>query len=160
MGELPLMTPQGTFVINGAERVVVSQLAPLARHRVRGHAASERENAAQLPRHSRPRLLVRGAVRHERFALRLSRPQKTPPEIFDDDVFPRPELFGRRRQRRRQRQGQRRKNARHRRGNPQALLRNRGTHGQGSRETGRPAESRFDSGRHGRGEGARRRARL
>jgi DNA-directed RNA polymerase subunit beta len=26
MGELPLMTPQGTFVINGAERVVVSQL--------------------------------------------------------------------------------------------------------------------------------------
>ena len=26
MGELPLMTPQGSFVINGAERVVVSQL--------------------------------------------------------------------------------------------------------------------------------------
>ena len=26
MGELPLMTPKGTFVINGAERVVVSQL--------------------------------------------------------------------------------------------------------------------------------------
>ena len=26
MGESPLMTPQGTFVINGAERVVVSQL--------------------------------------------------------------------------------------------------------------------------------------
>src|SRR6201988_4334172 len=26
MGEIPLMTPQGTFVINGAERVVVSQL--------------------------------------------------------------------------------------------------------------------------------------
>src|SRR3954447_14236494 len=26
MGELPLMTPQGTFVINGAERVLVSQL--------------------------------------------------------------------------------------------------------------------------------------
>lgn len=26
MGEMPLMTPQGTFVINGAERVVVSQL--------------------------------------------------------------------------------------------------------------------------------------
>ena len=25
MGEIPLMTPQGTFVINGAERVVVSQ---------------------------------------------------------------------------------------------------------------------------------------
>src|ERR1700741_667925 len=26
MGELPLMTPQGTYVINGAERVIVSQL--------------------------------------------------------------------------------------------------------------------------------------
>src|SRR5438309_643865 len=26
MGEVPLMTPQGTFVINGAERVIVSQL--------------------------------------------------------------------------------------------------------------------------------------
>ena len=26
MGELPLMTPQGTLVINGAERVIVSQL--------------------------------------------------------------------------------------------------------------------------------------
>src|SRR2546426_2577141 len=26
MGELPMMTPQGTFVINGAERVIVSQL--------------------------------------------------------------------------------------------------------------------------------------
>ena len=32
MGEIPLMTPQGTFVINGAERVVVSQL-----HRSPGH---------------------------------------------------------------------------------------------------------------------------
>jgi DNA-directed RNA polymerase subunit beta len=26
MGEIPLMTPSGTFVVNGAERVVVSQL--------------------------------------------------------------------------------------------------------------------------------------
>ena len=26
MGDLPIMTPTGTFVINGAERVVVSQL--------------------------------------------------------------------------------------------------------------------------------------
>ena len=36
MGELPLMTPQGTFVINGAERVVVSQL-----HRSPGLAFEE-----------------------------------------------------------------------------------------------------------------------
>ena len=33
-------------------------VAPVAGHRVRGHAASERENAAQLPRHSRPRFVV------------------------------------------------------------------------------------------------------
>ena len=26
MGDFPLMTPQGTFIINGAERVIVSQL--------------------------------------------------------------------------------------------------------------------------------------
>ena len=26
MGEMPLMTPSGSFVINGAERVIVSQL--------------------------------------------------------------------------------------------------------------------------------------
>ena len=26
MGDIPMMTPQGTFVINGAERVIVSQL--------------------------------------------------------------------------------------------------------------------------------------
>src|SRR6201995_245650 len=36
MGELPLMTPQGTFVINGAERVIVSQL-----HRSPGWAFEE-----------------------------------------------------------------------------------------------------------------------
>ena len=32
MGEIPLMTPQGTFVINGAERVVVSPAASFAGH--------------------------------------------------------------------------------------------------------------------------------
>ena len=35
MGEIPLMTPQGTFVINGAERVVVQPAAPLAGYRFR-----------------------------------------------------------------------------------------------------------------------------
>ena len=52
MGELPLMTPQGTFCINGAERVVVSQL-----HRSPGIAFEATQhpngkNAPQLPRHS------------------------------------------------------------------------------------------------------------
>jgi DNA-directed RNA polymerase subunit beta len=58
MGELPLMTPQGTFVINGAERVVVSQL-----HRSPGIAFEKTQhpngkNCFQLPRHSRPWFLV------------------------------------------------------------------------------------------------------
>src|SRR5215475_14113977 len=45
MGELPLMTPQGTFVINGAERVIVSQL-----HRSRGIAleATQHPNGKML----------------------------------------------------------------------------------------------------------------
>src|SRR6201990_2996912 len=45
MGELPLMTPQGTFVINGAERVIVSQL-----HRSPGIAfeSSQHPNGKKL----------------------------------------------------------------------------------------------------------------
>ncbi|MCS1408202.1 MAG: DNA-directed RNA polymerase subunit beta [Verrucomicrobia subdivision 3 bacterium] len=45
MGELPLMTPQGTFVINGAERVIVSQL-----HRSPGLAfeATQHSNGKML----------------------------------------------------------------------------------------------------------------
>jgi DNA-directed RNA polymerase subunit beta len=58
MGELPLMTPQGTFVINGAERVIVSQL-----HRSPGLAfeATQHPNGKMLalvPDHSGPRFLV------------------------------------------------------------------------------------------------------
>ena len=34
-GEIPLMTDNGTFIINGTERVIVSQLASLARHLLR-----------------------------------------------------------------------------------------------------------------------------
>jgi len=52
MGELPLMTPQGTFVINGAGTRCRFATAPLAGHRVRGHAASERKIAPQFPGHS------------------------------------------------------------------------------------------------------------
>ena len=90
MGELPLMTPQGTFVINGAERVIVSQLHRSPGSRLRSDPASERQDAAFLPHHSGPRLLVRSAVRHQRPALRLSGPQEAPPEIPDHHVLPRP----------------------------------------------------------------------
>ncbi|WP_278257347.1 hypothetical protein [Nocardioides convexus] len=37
MGDFPLMTPKGTFVINGTERVVVSQARPLAGRLLRAH---------------------------------------------------------------------------------------------------------------------------
>ena len=45
------MTPQGTFVVNGAERVVVSQLHRSPGIAFRGHAALERKNycAGLLP---------------------------------------------------------------------------------------------------------------
>jgi DNA-directed RNA polymerase subunit beta len=47
MGELPLMTPQGTFVINGAERVIVSQL-----HRSPGLAFEATQHANGKMLHS------------------------------------------------------------------------------------------------------------
>jgi DNA-directed RNA polymerase subunit beta len=47
MGELPLMTPQGTFVINGAERVIVSQL-----HRSPGLAFEQTQHANGKTLHS------------------------------------------------------------------------------------------------------------
>lgn len=47
MGELPLMTPQGTFVINGAERVIVSQL-----HRSPGLAFEKTRHANGKDLHS------------------------------------------------------------------------------------------------------------
>ncbi|HYE32506.1 MAG TPA: DNA-directed RNA polymerase subunit beta [Methylomirabilota bacterium] len=47
MGELPLMTPQGAFVINGAERVVVSQL-----HRSPGLAFESTQHANGKTLHS------------------------------------------------------------------------------------------------------------
>ncbi|MBK9137571.1 MAG: DNA-directed RNA polymerase subunit beta [Verrucomicrobia bacterium] len=47
MGEMPLMTPQGTFVINGAERVVVSQL-----HRSPGIAFEATQHANGKTLHS------------------------------------------------------------------------------------------------------------
>ena len=47
MGELPLMTPQGSFVINGAERVIVSQL-----HRSPGIAFEATQHANGKVLHS------------------------------------------------------------------------------------------------------------
>jgi len=59
LGELPLLTPLGTFVINGAERVVVSQLHRSPGAGVRGVDASERPAADLGTDHSVPRLVGR-----------------------------------------------------------------------------------------------------
>ena len=54
MGDFPLMTESGTFVINGAERVIVSQLVRSPgvyyRHELRHH----RQEAVQRHRHPQP----------------------------------------------------------------------------------------------------------
>jgi DNA-directed RNA polymerase subunit beta len=77
MGEIPLMTENGTFVINGTERVVVSQL-----HRSpgvfydhdRGKNALVRKVAVQRPRDSLSRFLARFRIRPERLRVRPHRP--------------------------------------------------------------------------------------
>ena len=60
-GEIPLMTENGTFIVNGTERVIVSQL-----HRSPGHLFRPRqgENPGQRkahllgPRHTDPRVMA------------------------------------------------------------------------------------------------------
>jgi DNA-directed RNA polymerase subunit beta len=74
MGEIPMVTERGSFIINGAERVVVSQL-----HRSPGIAFEVTPHPNGKPLHSfriipRSRHLARGAVRQQRPALRLPRP--------------------------------------------------------------------------------------
>ena len=77
LGELPLMTDNGTFVINGTERVIVSQL-----HRSpgvffdhdRGKTHSSGQAAVLGPHHSLPRLVARLRVRPQGLRVRAHRP--------------------------------------------------------------------------------------
>jgi DNA-directed RNA polymerase subunit beta len=76
-GEIPLMTENGTFIINGTERVVVSQL-----HRSPGvffdHDKGKTHSSGKLlysgARHPVPRLVARLRVRPEGHHLRPHRP--------------------------------------------------------------------------------------
>ncbi len=85
LGELPLMTDNGTFVINGTERVIVSQL-----HRSpgvffdhdRGKTPFVRQAAVQRPHHSLSRLVARLRVRPEGRRVRAHRP---PPQAAGHD---------------------------------------------------------------------------
>ena len=71
-GDMPLMTENGTFIINGTERVIVSQL-----HRSPGVFFETANNAHLLPGqdHSVPRLLGGVRVRQQEHSVRAHRPQ-------------------------------------------------------------------------------------
>ena len=86
MGDMPLMTPNGTFIVNGTERVIVSQM-----HRSPGRVLRPRQGqdallgqaALRLPDHSLPRLVAGLRVRRQGHRLRAHRP---PPEAAGDDA--------------------------------------------------------------------------
>ena len=98
MGDYPWMTDQGTFVINGAERVVVSQLV-----RSPGVYYSELEDpavgpdAVQRQGHPEPRRLARVRDEQQGPALGQGRPQA---QDRRDDPAPRRRLRGERRDQR------------------------------------------------------------
>ena len=86
MGDMPLMTPNGTFIVNGTERVIVSPDAPLARRLLRPRPRQDPlvgQAALHLPRHPLPRLVARLRVRRQGHRLRPHRP---PPEAAGDDA--------------------------------------------------------------------------
>ena len=78
MGDMPLMTDNGTFIINGTERVIVSQM-----HRSPGvffdHDKGKTHSLGQVPvrraRDPLSRLLARFRVRRQGPRLRPHRPQ-------------------------------------------------------------------------------------
>ena len=97
MGDFPLMTDQGTFIINGAERVVVSQLV-----RSPGVYFSETEDptsrpdAVQRQAHPEPRRLARVRDQQQGPAVGQGRPQAQDP---GDDPAARGRLRAERRDR-------------------------------------------------------------
>ena len=74
LGDMPIMIGGGEFIINGAERVVVSPAAPLAGRRFRHRVRRRRPQAPQLPHHPRARQLDRDQRHQERNARRPHRP--------------------------------------------------------------------------------------
>ena len=77
MGDMPLMTPNGTFIVNGTERVIVSQM-----HRSpgvffdhdKGKSHSSGKLAVRRAHHSLSRLVARHRVRREGHRLCAHRP--------------------------------------------------------------------------------------
>ena len=76
MGDFPLMTDKGTFIINGTERVVVSPARPLARRLLRAPAGEDLRQGRLLgAHHPEPRRLARVRDRQARPGRRAHRPQ-------------------------------------------------------------------------------------
>ena len=86
MGDMPLMTPNGTFIVNGTERVIVSPDAPLARRLLRPRPGQDPlvgQAPLHQPRDPLPRLVARLRVRRQGHRLRPHRPA---PEAAGDDA--------------------------------------------------------------------------
>ena len=76
MGDFPLMTPKGTFVINGTERVVVSQLVRSPGRLLRAHRRQDvRQGHLHRQAHPVARRLARVRDRQARPGRRPPRPQ-------------------------------------------------------------------------------------
>ena len=76
MGDFPLMTPRGTFIINGTERVVVVPARALPGRVLRRRARQDvRQDHLQREGHPEPRRVARVRDRQARHAVRAHRPQ-------------------------------------------------------------------------------------
>ena len=79
MGDFPMMTDKGTFIINGTERVVVSQLVRSPGRLLRPQRRQDhREGPAQREGHPGSRRVARVRRRQARHRRRADRPQASP----------------------------------------------------------------------------------
>ena len=79
MGDFPMMTVKGTFIINGTERVVVSPAGPVAGRLLRPHPRQDlRQGRLQLQGDPEPGRLAGVRRRQARHRRRPHRPQAPP----------------------------------------------------------------------------------
>ena len=86
MGDVPFMTKNGTFIVNGTERVIVSPDAPLAGRVLRsrqGQDAFLGQAPVRRPRHSLSRFVARFRIRRQGHHPCAHRP---PPQAAGDDA--------------------------------------------------------------------------
>jgi DNA-directed RNA polymerase subunit beta len=81
MGDMPLMTANGTFIVNGTERVIVSQMhrSPACSSTTTRARPTLGQAPLRLPDHPLPRLLARLRVRRQGPRLRAHRPRRKLP---------------------------------------------------------------------------------